>query len=92
MTEGTKIPFRGYADEKPGVEPGDVVIVIMEKEHHLFQRKGNELIVKLNISLSEALTGFWNGFYFTGFPVRPFSGFRSGQLGQSKLSQKNKIR
>ena len=64
MTEGTKIPFRGYADEKPGVEPGDVVIVIMEKEHHLFQRKGNELIVKLNISLSEALTGFWNGFLF----------------------------
>ena len=62
----TKIPFRGYADEKPGVEPGDVVIVIMEKEHHLFQRKGNELIVKLNISLSEALTGFWNGFSLLG--------------------------
>lgn len=58
MTEGTKIPFRGYADEKPGVEPGDVVIVIMEKEHNLYRRKGNELIVKLNISLSEALTGF----------------------------------
>ena len=90
MTEGTKIPFRGYADEKPGVEPGDVVIVIMEKEHHLFQRKGNELIVKLNISLSEALTGFWNGFYFTGFPVGPvYFSFHGGQIEQSKLTQKN---
>ena len=56
MTEGTRIPFRGYADERPGEEPGDVVMVIMEKEHHIFQRRGNELITKLRISLSEVST------------------------------------
>ena len=53
MSEGTRIPFRGYADEKPGEEPGDVVMVIVEKPHHIFQRRGSELITKLNISLSE---------------------------------------
>ena len=33
-------------------------MVVVEKPHHIFQRRGNELITKLKISLSEALTGF----------------------------------
>jgi len=58
MTNGHKIPFRGYADEEPGIEPGDVVFVLREAEHDVFTRKGNELLMKMKISLSEALTGF----------------------------------
>lgn len=58
MTEGQKIPFRGMADEEPGVEPGDIIIILRTADHEEFERKGNELLMKMNISLSEALTGF----------------------------------
>lgn len=58
MTNGHKIPFRGYADEEPGIEPGDVIFILREAEHDVFTRKGNELLMKMKISLSEALTGF----------------------------------
>ena len=43
---------------QPGVEPGDVIIVLQEKEHDTFQRKGTDLIVNYNLGLTEALCGF----------------------------------
>lgn len=46
------------ADEAPGIETGDVVIVVVEKPDEVFQRKGNELIMNMKIGLNEALTGF----------------------------------
>jgi len=58
MTNGQKIPFRGMADEEPGIEAGDVIIILREAEHDIFQRKGNELVMKMKISLNESLTGF----------------------------------
>jgi len=58
MKEGQKIPFRGAADETPGIETGDVVIILIEREHDVFTRKGNELLMKMHIGLNEALTGF----------------------------------
>jgi len=58
MKQGSKIKFQGEADEAPGTTPGDVVIVIQEKEHDLFKRKGVDLVCSLNLELSEALCGF----------------------------------
>lgn len=58
MSHGQKIKFSGEADEVPGTVPGDVVIVIQEKEHELFKRKGADLVMDLEIQLSEALCGF----------------------------------
>jgi DnaJ-class molecular chaperone len=58
MTNGQKIPFRGMADEEPGIEPGDVIIILREADHDVFTRKGNELFIKMKISLNESLTGF----------------------------------
>jgi len=58
MTNGHKIPFRGYADEEPGIEPGDVIFILREAEHDVFTRKGNELLITMKIGLNEALTGF----------------------------------
>jgi len=58
MQNGQKIPFRGMADEEPGIEAGDVIIILREAEHDVFQRKGNELVMKMKISLNESLTGF----------------------------------
>lgn len=58
MTDGHRIPFRGMADEEPGVETGDIIMVLRTADHEIFERKGNDLVMKMKISLSEALTGF----------------------------------
>merc|ERR1712080_367145 len=57
MEDGQKITFGGEGDQEPGMEPGDIIIVLDEKEHPVFKRNGQDLIMKLNISLTEALTG-----------------------------------
>lgn len=58
MNHNQKIPFRGMADEKPNMEPGDVNFIIQEKEHEVFKRKGADLLITKTLSLNEALTGF----------------------------------
>lgn len=58
MEEGHKITFRGEGDQEPDVEPGDVVIVLIEKKHDVFQRKDQELIMEMDIDLVDALCGF----------------------------------
>jgi len=58
MSHGQKIRFGGEADEIPGTVPGDVIIVVQEKEHDTFKRKGADLSVNLELQLSEALCGF----------------------------------
>jgi len=49
--------FHGEADEYPGMEAGDVVIVCQEQPHKRFKRKGADLLIEKNITLVEALTG-----------------------------------
>mmetsp|Transcript_31585 Transcript_31585/g.72597 ORF Transcript_31585/g.72597 Transcript_31585/m.72597 type:complete len:372 (-) Transcript_31585:124-1239(-) len=57
MKHGQKIYFRGEADEEPGLVPGDIIFVIQQKEHEVFQRKGDDLLMSKTITLAEALTG-----------------------------------
>jgi DnaJ family protein A protein 2 len=57
MHNGHKIVFEGEADEKPDVLPGNIIIVIQQKPHALFERDGDDLLLKKKISLVEALTG-----------------------------------
>lgn len=35
MKHGQKITFGGEADQAPGVEPGDIVLVLQEKDHEV---------------------------------------------------------
>lgn len=49
--------FHGEADEYPGTEPGDVIIVAQEQPHKKFKRKGADLLMEKQISLHEAMTG-----------------------------------
>jgi DnaJ family protein A protein 2 len=58
MREGQKIVFHNEGDQEPGIEAGDVVLVIQCKEHKLFERKGDDLFITKKISLAEALCGF----------------------------------
>ncbi len=47
-----------YLYFQPGIEAGDVIIVLQEKEHEMFQRRGNDLFCTYNLGLTEALCGF----------------------------------
>lgn len=49
--------YHGEADEYPGMEAGDVVIVVQEQPHKKFKRKGADLLFEQKITLCEALTG-----------------------------------
>ena len=57
MPSSHKFKYEGEGDHEPGKEPGDVVIQLEEKPHHLFQRHGKDITMKMDITLSEALCG-----------------------------------
>jgi len=58
MTHGQRIVFNGEADEAPETVPGDVVVVLQQKEHPFLTRQNLHLFMKKKISLVEALCGF----------------------------------
>lgn len=58
MRDKQKITFAGEADESPGMLPGDVHFVIQQREHALFKRRANDLLMEKTISLREALCGY----------------------------------
>ncbi|KAL0917946.1 hypothetical protein M5K25_013055 [Dendrobium thyrsiflorum] len=55
--KGTKITFPNKGNEQPNLLPADLVFIIDEKPHEVYQRDGNDLIVHHKVSLLEALTG-----------------------------------
>uniref|UniRef100_A0AC34GVJ4 Chaperone DnaJ C-terminal domain-containing protein n=1 Tax=Panagrolaimus sp. ES5 TaxID=591445 RepID=A0AC34GVJ4_9BILA len=57
MRDGQKLTFSGEGDEKDGMEAGDIVFELKCKKHDLFERNGDNLIIKKKIGLSEALCG-----------------------------------
>jgi len=57
MEDGQKVTFSGEGDQEPGLEPGDIIIVLDEKAHSVFKRNGQDLVMKMDINLTEALTG-----------------------------------
>lgn len=58
MANGKTIRFSGEGDREPGIEPGDIVIVINEQEHDRFVRRSSDLICTMQLGLSEAICGF----------------------------------
>ncbi|XP_030646189.1 dnaJ homolog subfamily A member 2b [Chanos chanos] len=58
MRHGQKITFSGESDQSPNTDPGDIVLVLQEREHEMFRRDGNDLYVTQTIELVEALCGF----------------------------------
>ena len=55
---GDTIRLSGAGNQAHGCKPGDVVFVIHENPHPVFKRKDTLLVMKMKISLSEALCGF----------------------------------
>ncbi|XP_078433822.1 uncharacterized protein LOC144705146 [Wolffia australiana] len=59
--KGTRVTFEGKGDEA-----GDVVYVVAEKEHAAFKRVGNDLVLKMEVPLVNALTGHSFSFRLLG--------------------------
>ncbi|KAJ8271271.1 hypothetical protein COCON_G00101300 [Conger conger] len=58
MRDGQKMVFHGEGDQEPGLEPGDIIIVLDQKEHPVFTRDGQDLTMSMELQLVEALCGF----------------------------------
>lgn len=58
MEDGQKITFAAEGNQEPGLEAGDAIVVIDEKEHDTFKRNGTDLIMRMELLLTEALCGF----------------------------------
>jgi len=53
-----QLRFPGESDQAPNMEPGDVIIVLQQEPHPVFERSGDNLIMKHKINLVESLCGF----------------------------------
>jgi len=53
MKDEQQIKFEEEADQIPGYKQGDIVINLIENEHPVFQRDGDNLIIIKNINLYE---------------------------------------
>jgi len=51
-----RIPGQGEAGN-PGAPPGDLFVVVRVAEHSLFRREGNDIVLDLPITMSEAALG-----------------------------------
>lgn len=58
IRNGEAITFEEVADEKPGYKAGDLNFVVMEKDHPVYHREGDNLYMNKSIPLVDALTGF----------------------------------
>ena len=47
----------GERDQEPGLEPGDIIIALDQKDHAVFTPRGEDLFMCLDIQLVEALCG-----------------------------------
>jgi DnaJ-class molecular chaperone len=57
MEGGNKIVFQGVADEVPQADTGDLIVVVEEEGHPVFERKHSDLLFKKQLTLSQALFG-----------------------------------
>ena len=59
---GDKIVFKNRGNVIPGRTPSDLIIIVKELKHASYTRKENDLLIKKQITLDEALFG--HQFYF----------------------------
>jgi DnaJ-class molecular chaperone len=58
MNVGERVSFPHFANQEPQKITGDFQVSVWIKDHSLFKRVGNDLVVTVQVSLFEALMGF----------------------------------
>jgi len=58
MRHGQRVVFAGEGDQSPDVIPGDIIVVLQQKEHQSFKRDGDDLFMEHELTLHEALCGY----------------------------------
>lgn len=58
MKDGQKITFYGERDREPGLEPGNIITVLDQKDHDAFIQQGEDLFMRMDIQLVEPLCSF----------------------------------
>lgn len=60
MEDGHRVTFSGEGDMEPELEePGDIIVVLDEKEHESFKRmQRDDLLMQMELTLTESLCGF----------------------------------
>ena len=49
---------KSKGNEHPDYLTGDLVVIVLVKEHNVFTRKGDDIHMEKKVSLIESLTGF----------------------------------
>jgi len=57
VRDGARIRVRGRGGTVPGGQPGDLYVVVSVPAHPIFERRGNDLVVTVPISFTEAALG-----------------------------------
>jgi DnaJ-class molecular chaperone len=58
IEDGKKIRIRGHGEPGPKRgTPGDIILTIHVSPHPMFQRRGNDLLLKVPVTLGEAVAG-----------------------------------
>jgi len=83
MKNNQKIKLTEMGDQEPGKVAGDVVFVLTQKENDTFQRKGNDLLLKKDIQLVDALCG--NPFTITHLDGRVIKVLPQGMIKPGAL-------
>ena len=58
MKDGESVKYEQVADEAVGHTPGDLIFIIKQIPHNTFTRQDDNLLMDMQITLLESLTGF----------------------------------
>jgi curved DNA-binding protein len=58
LDNGQQIKYQGMGDDSiPGIRPGDLIVNVLVRHHHLFAREGDNLVFEKKLSVWEAMLG-----------------------------------
>eukprot|EP00933_Yihiella_yeosuensis_P025690 TRINITY_DN19926_c0_g1_i1.p1 TRINITY_DN19926_c0_g1~~TRINITY_DN19926_c0_g1_i1.p1 ORF type:complete len:507 (-),score=95.03 TRINITY_DN19926_c0_g1_i1:199-1647(-) len=83
MRDGETLTFPRMAEQRPGMLPGSVIFNLKVQSHHKFKRIGDDLHMKMQISLKEALLGWTR-------TIRHMDG-HTVQIGTESVTKPNQV-
>jgi len=57
LKDGSKFTFEKEGDEQPGIVPGDIVFTLTTRPHDTYERRGDDLMTTVPVTLLDAMEG-----------------------------------